>query len=169
MQISIRNCPDKAFKEYVLDAAEFYAKELLPSNRVRNNCALKIRFSNKIDEFGYASVLKCNKSNQPRSFLIEIHPGIGARRILETLAHEMVHVKQYVNGELNDRLSAWCGVKVDSTKVDYWSHPWEIDAFGRETGLLYKYATSRCLWEIFDDFRNPELPIVSTPIRWLSV
>ena len=169
MQITVVNCPDKDFKPYVERAATFYSKELIPNTRIRNRCLTKIRFTDKIDEYGFCSVEKNNTRNQPREFLIEIHPGIGARRILETLAHEMVHVKQYIHNETDDQLSMWRGKRVDSEKVEYWSHPWEIDAYGRETGLLTKYVVSECLWEIFDEFRNPALPIVSMPIKWKKV
>ena len=125
-----------------------------------------IRFDGNLEEYGYASVEDYNTRKQAREFLIEIHPGIGARKILETLAHEMVHVKQYIFNETDDNLSVWRGKKINSDKVDYWNHPWEIDAHGRETGLLTKFAVQECLWEVFDEFRNPNLPIVSVPIKW---
>ena len=76
------------------------------------------------------------------------------------------HVKQYIQDETNDQLSKWRGKKINSDKVDYWVQPWEIDAYGRETGLLTKFAISEHLWEIFDDFVNPGEPIVKQPIKW---
>ncbi|SVC69155.1 uncharacterized protein METZ01_LOCUS322009, partial [marine metagenome] len=36
----------------------------------------------------------------PRGFTIELDSGIGIRNILVNLAHEMVHVKQWVKGEM---------------------------------------------------------------------
>ena len=166
MNVKVSNCPDKYFKPFVERAALFYAKELIPNARIRNNCHTLIRFDGKLSEYGYASVEDYNTKKEPREFLIEIHPGIGSRKILETLAHEMVHIKQYIMGETNDELSVWRGKKYDSDKIDYWNHPWEIDAHGRETGLLTKFAVAECLWEVFDDFKDPNVPIVSTPIRW---
>jgi len=166
MQIKILNCPDKNFKPFVFEAANFYAKELISNTRILNNCKINIIFTNKITEYGYASIKKFNKKKQPREFVIEVHPGIGARLILETIAHEMVHVKQYIMDETDDGLTRWRNKKIDSEKVDYWNHPWEIDAFGRETGLLYKFATLHCLWDVFEEFKNPDDPIVSRPITW---
>ena len=58
------------------------------------------------------------------------------------------------------------GKKVNYEKTDYWDQPWEIDAHGRESGLLTKFAIKEELWEVFDGFRNPDLPIVSRPIKW---
>ena len=166
MQVKVTNCPDSDFKPYVERAAAFFAKELIPNTRIRNNCFTKIRFDSEMKEFGYANVEDYNTRNQPRSFLIEIHPGLGARMILETLAHEMVHVKQYIMGETNDELSMWRGDFVDYDKIDYWNHPWEIDAHGREGGLLVKFSHAEQLWNVFPEFRNPNLPIVFMPIKW---
>jgi hypothetical protein len=166
MEVKISNCPDKDFKPYVARAAAFYAKELIPNTRIRNNCFVKIRFDAKIDNYGSCGAEGYNTKNQPREFLIELHPGIGAASILSTLAHEMVHVKQLIYNETNDDLSVWKGKRFNSDKVDYWDHPWEIDAHGRESGLLTKFAVQECLWEVFQGFKNPSLPVVSEPIRW---
>lgn len=166
MRIKVFNCPDKNFKPYVEDAALFYAQELITNTRIRNNCQTIIRFDGNLKEYGYASIEDYNTQKKPREFLIEIHPGIGVKNILSTLAHEMVHVKQYINGETDDQLSVWRGKKINSDQVDYWDHPWELDAHGREIGLFYKYSVKNCLWEVFEEFKNPNLPIVSTPIKW---
>lgn len=166
MRFKVVNCPDRNFKPYVEEAGEFFATQLIENKRIRNNCFTTIRFTAKIDEYGFASVEDVNTQNKPREFLIEIHPGIGVKNILSTLAHEMVHVKQYINGELNEEMSTWKGRKVNSDKIDYWVQPWEVEAHGLEQGLIYKYVVLNQLWEVFDDFKNPATPIVSTPIKW---
>jgi len=166
MIIRVVNCPDKDFKPYVERAAQFYAKELIPNTRIRNHCTTEIKFCTKINEYGFASIEDYNTRKQPRKFLIEIHPHIGSRRILETLAHEMVHVKQYIDGETNDELTRWRGKRVDPDKIDYWIQPWEIDAYGREPGLLTKFAVAEHLWETFTDFIDPSGPINYNPIAW---
>ena len=166
MQLKVVNCPDRDFKPYVERAALFYAKQLIPDGRLRNRCFTKIRFDAKIEEQGYCSVEQYNSRNQPREFLIEIHPGLGVRTILGVLAHEMVHVKQYLTGETDEDLGSWKGKKVNYERTDYWDQPWEIDAHGREDGLLTKFAVQECLWEVFHGFRDPSLPVVSVPIKW---
>jgi len=166
MKIKIVNCPDTNFKPFIERAANFYSKELIKNTRIRNNCFTTIKFVKTLEEYGYASVEDYNTRKEPREFLIEIHPGIGARRILETLAHEMVHIKQFIYKETDDTLASWKGKSVNLNKIDYWEHPWEIDAHGRETGLLTKFVTHEMLWNVFDDFKNPSLPIVSVPIKW---
>jgi hypothetical protein len=166
MNIRVLNCPDSYFKPYVVKAAQFFAKELITNTRIRNNCHITIRFDANMKDYGSCGAEGYNTKNEPREFLIEIHPGIGAHGILEAIAHEMVHVKQLIHHETNDDLSVWRGKKINSDTLDYWQHPWEIDAHGRETGLLTKFAIQESLWEIFEGFKNPTLPVVSEPIRW---
>lgn len=166
MNLRIVNCPDKDFKPYIERAARFFAKELIPNTRIRNNCYTIICFNDNISEFGCAEIIGYNTINKARDFKVEIHPGIGARNIFETLAHEMVHVKQYVDGELNDTMTNWRGKKVNSDNIEYWSQPWELEALGKEQGLLTKFAIEEQLWNIFEGFRNPTAPIENVPIHW---
>ena len=164
MKLSVVGCPDKKlFLPYVKRAARFYAQSLFKP-RALENLILKIKFNKKIDAYGYASVTEFSPSNKPRQFEIELHPGIGAYDILKTLAHEMVHVRQYIQGDVNIKLTRWKGTAV--ADVDYWDQPWEIDAHGREDGLLTKFAEKELLWDVFQGFRNPKLPVVSKPIKW---
>jgi len=60
-------------------------------------------------------------------------------QLLITLAHEMIHAKQYVRGQFRGDFSPsgkikgfWLGKKY---VVDYLNRPWEIEAFRRETEL----------------------------------
>ena len=169
MKVKVTNCPDKDFKPYVEKAVLFFAKELIPNTRIRNNCQTVVRFNSNLKDFGSATVSGTNSKKEPRRFIIEVHPGIEARNILSTIAHEMVHIKQYIHGETNDQLSMWRGKKVDSDKVEYWIQPWEIDAYGREIGLFTKFAMAEKLWDVFEGFKNPDLPIVSVPIKWKKI
>jgi hypothetical protein len=60
---------------------------------------------------------------------------------MELLAHEMVHLKQYVTGQLIDfaGIVIWEGtahdVSNDGFSWAYWNSPWELEAFGRQQGL----------------------------------
>ena len=59
--------------------------------------------------------------------------------ILKTLAHEIVHVKQYVMGELKwrDAGLVYKGINHDPKNLmEYYDLPYEIEAYGREKGLL---------------------------------
>ena len=166
MQLSIVGCPDKKrFRPFVKRAALFYASELI-TPKMLENIYLRIKFSDKIPAFGYAEIIGYNDSRKAREFEIELHSGIGARNILKTLAHEMTHIKQYVYSETNETLTRWKGLKIDSDNIDYWYQPWEIEAFGMETGLFSKFVVKEKLWEVFDNIVNPDSKIVTEKLGW---
>jgi hypothetical protein len=61
---------------------------------------------------------------------------------LTDLGHELIHVKQYLNGQIFDYANGDIryGGKVFSkdyceSDEDYYESPWEIEAYGRESGL----------------------------------
>lgn len=74
--------------------------------------------------YGYACNLDDNE------YEIEIKRSLRMRDMLTTLAHELVHVKQYVKGEMPESIS----------EGDYWDRPHEIEAHGRETGLFIRWV-----------------------------
>lgn len=65
---------------------------------------------------------------------------------LVTLAHELVHVKQFARGEMTDLLSVkkvnWNGKRYSREDIDYWDLPWEIEAHGRERGMFVRLCES---------------------------
>ena len=78
----------------------------------------------------------------PRDFHIELDTTINLRDILINLAHEMVHVKQWVKGEMYEYADPnkvrWMKKKYDMEEMNYYDYPWEIDAFGRQLGLFVR-------------------------------
>lgn len=63
-------------------------------------------------------------------------------KFMTRLAHEFVHVKQYVTHELKDHSSYTVFRKqkfVDETNI-YWNLPWEVEAMGFEYGLIKMYC-----------------------------
>jgi hypothetical protein len=167
MNVKIYGCPEKAFKPYVERSVQFFA-DLLISKKMQENVGIKIRFVKKLDVYGYAEVDGHNASRKPRKFIITVHSGLGARPTIETIAHEMVHVRQFVYGHINETLDKWYDLKEDFNEVDYWFKPWEIEAHGLEAGLMTKFAISENLWEIFGDFVNPAEKIKKVEINWLK-
>ena len=165
MQLSIIKCPDKeGFRPFVKRATHFFAEELMTKNMLEN-IHLTIKFDKSLEVCGYASVEEYTYSGKAREFLVEVNPNIGAREILETIAHEMVHVKQYAYSETNERLTRWKGEYI-SDDVDYYSQPWEIEAYGMAVGLLNKFVVKEKLWEVFEGIANPDSPIEKIPLGW---
>lgn len=165
MKLRILGCPDKdRFRPYVRRAVKFYAKELF-SEKMLENLKIKIKFHTNLDNSACASVEDYNDSGKPRSFLIEIHSYSSGSDILKAIAHEMIHVKQFACGDLNECLTRWKGNRIEDG-LDYWKHPWEIDAYGTEVGLFYHFSKKEKLWEVFDNVRDPDAPFLPEPIGW---
>ena len=70
------------------------------------------------------------------------------------------------SGETNEKLTRWKGERIDSDDVDYWEHPWEIEAYGMSKGLFTKFVVKEKLWEVFDYIRNPDWDIQPVELGW---
>ena len=82
----------------------------------------------------------CLETDNNRTFEIELDRKLPLRKLMETLAHEMVHVKQYARREFHPVYNMWRGKTYNPEKVSYWDLPWEIEAHGRETGLFVRWC-----------------------------
>ena len=123
------------------------------STRLSNNISLNIHMRHSEHE-GESYVHDDANSKRPRDFVIVLDhhqmdkDEYGRKRpdtewghkILETLAHELVHVKQYIKGELTGGIEAglyWKGTKFELEDFrDYYELPYEVEARGKERGLL---------------------------------
>lgn len=65
---------------------------------------------------------------------ISIAKGLSTKEIIQTLFHELVHVKQYIDGRLEATCpQRWLGVPVEG---EYHTLPWELEAFELEQKLM---------------------------------
>jgi hypothetical protein len=75
----------------------------------------------------------------PKYLVMVIDPKLDIERLVLTLAHEMVHVKQYARGQIKHRLGSktyyWMGKQ---NRKKYFEQPWELEAFGKERILANK-------------------------------
>ena len=67
--------------------------------------------------------------------------------MLISLAHEMVHVKQYARGELKDYLRddvvRWKRKIFRLSEVEYWTSPWEVEAYEKDKILYEAFKKER--------------------------
>lgn len=65
---------------------------------------------------------------------------IDSEKLIEVVAHEMVHIKQFAKGQLKrkGRQTFWMGKRYVRSKVNYYDHPWEHDAWSKEKFLSAK-------------------------------
>jgi len=137
-------------KKHIESIVKYCAKKMMP--RMHNlHIIVKLKDLSKANAYGFCMAdpeSLADRADRPREFELEIHKGMRLRKILETIAHEMVHVKQYARGELYESARTakhrWQG-KYVSEKMDYWDQPWEIEAHGREGGLFVRWAEANDL------------------------
>jgi hypothetical protein len=137
----------------IKDAAIFLLKEVL-GPRMAEGVTLDIDVVKKLDVEG--ECVNEDETKRSRWFTITLKDA-PFNKLLETLAHELVHVKQYVRNELGIKslvltkggrmkfTTKWMGeVWVPKgNEDDYFDTPWEIEAFGREQGLANRYINYR--------------------------
>ena len=130
----------------VISAMKFYASKLM-THRLSDSLTVFVRFKTDIPYAGLCTWL--DEPRRPKEFAITINPDMADDPIEQTLAHEMVHVKQYAKGELKDLLSypdlvVWQGSRrhCDNDGADYMSLPWEIEAFDKERTLYLEYMSN---------------------------
>lgn len=146
MLVTVVGRPVNLKTTLVNEAVKFYG-EYLMGKRLANNVEVTVifeRFKKGSDEYAYCDY----EIVEPRlrCFEITIDSRLNKKETLLALAHEMVHVKQYAKGEMKDlfqpaRMVKYKGEKYPCEDSDYWEHPWEIEAYGREKGLYIKFIS----------------------------
>jgi hypothetical protein len=152
MKVILRNENEKISREELKFAAMFMY-QLLVSEYIHSQTTLiieskKIRRT-KMIMHGLTEVLshEAHKRN-PKKFKITLNTNLSKRNQLQTLAHELVHCKQYYKNELGftygekgKEITLWKKTVVDHRNIHYFDLPWEIEANGREYGLWRRYRT----------------------------
>ena len=109
-----------------------------------NNITLDIEFSNILrDEYA----LGFSSRNAENEFSIELDRNLDFHDLLETICHEMIHIKQYVNGELIEQngQTIYKNILYNIDANDYYEDvdnlPWEKEAYEKETYYSKLYLT----------------------------
>ena len=133
----------------------FAMAELVPSKRLRNNISINVHLKHH-EEDGEAMLEEYANRYRPRDFkvIIDHHRAeiddYGRTRtdtewghtILRILAHELVHVKQYLVGDMTCRTKGmlWKGVMfAPEYLTEQLKTPYEVEAYGKERGLLVSF------------------------------
>ncbi len=148
MEISVFGTKNKKLIAELCEASEFFARCLM-HQRMVDNLELDIELDPKLDVQGTA--INEDGTRRSRYFTIQLRNKRGDDDLIQTLAHEMVHVKQHAKNELvKDYGTARGGYKLESVwlgKVwrpkqgedSYFDSPWEVEAYGREVGLMNRW------------------------------
>lgn len=135
-------------KKYVSSIAEYSLNKLV-SSRLNKSLKIEIHLKKNLlsasGTLGDAIYMDDEPTRRPKEFLVRADSTIQLRNLLVTVAHELVHVKQWATGEMYEYHNV-CGTtrfkdkKINTDKTDYWDFPWEIEAHGREMGLFIRWA-----------------------------
>ena len=124
-----------AKKDKVKEYSEQVLTDLMP--RLRRNVQIDIYVITECDEKNYAlcwgdkdevEIELARKSGKKKFTLDEM---------MLNLAHELVHAKQFLRGELHPSLQTWC--RQDYSKTPYRDTPWEKEAYLLEGKILTKH------------------------------
>ncbi len=126
-------------KKHHRKALEYFGSRLL-SPQMSRNVSVKIVFKKHMDNLGMCYVDGYNLADKPREFIIEIKRDQDDDELLNTFAHEMVHVYQYCYGLLNEGMTKWCGKDFDRSKLKYSEYPWEIEAYATGERLANEFT-----------------------------
>lgn len=153
MKISVYNAPKHMSKKKLKKAIETYGQALL--GRLYNKVELHVRFKALDDPDGDAECFPAAeddaRADRPRLFGINVDPRCAKNQhhLLEMIAHEMVHLKQFAKGELFQytikRGARWFNtyfnVSISYADKEYLHLPWEVEAYGMQKALAHIYVT----------------------------
>jgi len=146
---------NKTTRKLVEYATWFYAEKLM-GKRLMSGLKININLKkNMIDKTDCeATAIWEDEGPRPREFTINLDSGVKIRNLLISLAHEMVHVKQWAKDEMYEYMKPnmvrFKGEKIHMKEVDYFDYPWEIEAYGRQLGLFIRF----CENEGLDDMKE---------------
>jgi len=89
--------------------------------------------------YGWCDISKNSKKSKPRSFLIELQSNMYKFVYTQILFHELVHVGQWVRGDLQFRQGKLCYSEVPIDNFDYRDQPHEVEAREMEKKLFVSY------------------------------
>ena len=130
-EIRLYGSAKKMNRREIKEAATFFCDHLL-GKRLSRNVLVKIRlrknFFKKTKCFGMATWTDIDaKNHNHREYEVEIEADLGHIYLMRTLAHELVHVKQYARKELVDMCSGnyqmWNRVMYNENIVGYKNLP----------------------------------------------
>jgi len=137
---------NRAVRRLIEHATWFYAERLL-GLRLMGSLEITINLKKNLlsEEGNVGSAIWEDDGYRPKEFIIELDSTVKIRNILITLAHEMVHVKQWAKDEMYQYINVagivrFKGEKVHMEIIDYWDYPWEIEAYGKQLGLFVRFC-----------------------------
>jgi len=126
--------------------AENVVNELFP-REFKRDIVIGIHFKNVVEDGLFGQAIE----HDADEYLVEIGKvvdegelrAVEPHEIASTIAHELVHIKQYIRRELTQGATVWKGQKIPvgprGGTIRYRDQPWEKEAFSKEKELTELY------------------------------
>ncbi len=146
MRLSIKG-EDPELKEELRHAMKWFLNRLLSPKIIKNlSIFIDVKQGLYKDSRYKGSIVWRDSNHRPRSFYIDLDKDLTKTVKINVLAHECVHLKQFVEGYLKDlykpEITKWYDSYIDSDKLSYRKHPWEIEARAVASIISKEYRKS---------------------------
>ena len=145
MNLKITGTTSDSLKAKIESCVRFCATQQL-GDKTAKRLNIWVRVSKNLIKYENALGLASAEDNRHkcRNFEIRLDSNAAPRDILQTLCHEMIHVKQFATGEfkMGWAKSRWQGRSIVHDMLEYKQLPWEAEAFGNEKKLYRAWRNS---------------------------
>ena len=135
----------RTLQDKLTHAAYHYARQL-KLNRFNGIVTIRVpRKKGYLDNHvgGYCSADRIEHDDGCKYWHVDIDlANVSMKEMVQNLAHEMIHAKQFLRGELATNMDKWKGVVYKSKDGDVYDFesPWEKEAYGTEDVLYNNYV-----------------------------
>lgn len=144
MRIVRYGSPTRVTPQLAVGALGYFA-ECLMSKQLCRNIHVRLVFKSGLlkNDLLEAQCMWEDDNLRPREFTVVVDRDLSKRKLLMSLAHEVVHIKQYATGQLKhlsrEKYCRWLNKLVNDDRIPYSKLPWEKEAWGMEHALYRAY------------------------------
>ena len=132
------------------DVTTWFLNKFLPRHQIE--VEILHRGLKRENVYGYCDYVD-EDYRRPREFLIELQSHMPEELYIQTLLHELTHLRQWVAGSLRMRYGKLCYSKEPVENYEYWHQPHEIEAREQEETLYVEYMRDRHGVDLDDTIR----------------
>ena len=120
------------------DVTDWFITKFLPRHKL--HIGIQHRGLKREGAYGFCDIdSDYGCINRPREFKIDLQSNMTEELYITTLLHEMVHLRQWVRGQLKFKSGRMTWGEIRVATLEYDSQPHEIEAFGMERPLYLEY------------------------------
>lgn len=148
MKVNITGKAENISNKEIRDAVFFYTKKLLGAAMAKKIVVDIVIDKELLKNFEmYANIAPIDPEPRPKYYELEIDAKLSKKQFLVSLAHEIIHLKQFAKNQMKDletkKMTRWMGDYYVEENIDYWRRPWEIEAHKGEKILYEEYVNHK--------------------------